>query len=99
METPVGSLGIALASEHPGRVLFAALKREDPSGKREEARQVLASDKADAVAPATKVRHRHAGQVIAAECALVVLHFDLAIANPIRLFGLGVQLRHIVVGV
>ncbi len=41
LEAPVGAERVALAGEHPGRVLVVPLEREHAGGEREAARQVL----------------------------------------------------------
>ena len=50
LEPPVGARRVALAGEHPRRVLVLALEREDAGGEREEARQVLAAPEAHQLA-------------------------------------------------
>src|SRR6185312_7292231 len=81
MEAAVGALGRAFAGEHAGGILTAAAVRIHAAGVWVMARQVLAAEEADQLAPVLRLRRRHFRDLLVAERVAVVLDADDLVAH------------------
>ena len=94
LEPAVGARGVALAGEHPRRVLAVALELEDAGGEGEEPGQVLAAPEAHQLARVVVRRQRDPGDLVAAERLAGQGGVDLLVAHHHDLLVAGVGLHH-----
>src|SRR5919107_561102 len=93
LEAAVGARGIALAREHPRRVLVVALEREDAGGEGEVTGQVLVAPEAHELAMVGEAGERDARDLVAAQRLPRQPGGDLAVADHHDLLVAGVGLH------
>jgi hypothetical protein len=86
---------VALAREHPGRVLVVALEPEDAGGERVDPRQVLVAEEPHQLAVVLEPGERHASDLAAGQGLPDQCRVDLLVPHVHDLLVAGVRRHHV----